>query len=242
MPRPLPVVVIASFVYTGFLFVSALLCAVMIVAAAAFLPVQRLYALPRSWARLQLAALRFLCGLDYTVEGSERIPAGCHVSLWKHSSAWETIAQMVIFPPQSWVLKRELLWLPMIGWATRQLKPIAINRGAGGTAVAQVVSHGRQRLAEGLWVLVFPEGTRVPVGTTRRFGISGALLAVEAGCLIVPVAHNAGLYWGRRALFKKPGRIRVVIGPPIATAGRDPREVNEEARSWIENEVRALGA
>lgn len=242
MPRPLPVVVVASLVYTALLFVSALCYAAAIIIASAFLPAGDLYGLARSWARLQLGALKLLCGLDYTVEGLERIPAGCHVSLWKHSSAWETIAQMVIFPPQAWVLKRELMWLPLVGWATRLLKPIAINRRAGGTAVAQIVSLGRERLASGLWVLVFPEGTRVPVGTTGRFGVSGALLAAEAGCLVVPVAHNAGLYWGRRALFKRPGRIRVVIGAPIATAGRDPREVNDEARAWIEREVRALGA
>ena len=122
------------------------------------------------------------------------------------------------------------------------LHPIAINRSSGGTAVNQVVNQGKQRLASGLWVLVFPEGTRVPVGTTRRYGISGALLASQAGCYVVPVAHDAGLYWGRRAVFKRPGVVRVVIGKPIETRNRDAREINEEARRWIDSTVAALGA
>ena len=160
--------------------------------------------------------------------------------MWKHSSAWETIAQAGIFPPQSWVLKRELMWIPLVGWAVHCLKPIAINRKAGATAVNQVVEQGKQRLAEGLWILVFPEGTRVAVGETRKYGVSGALLASRAGCKIVPVAHNAGYFWPRRGWVKKPGVIRVAIGPPIDAAGRDPRELNEEVRAWIETQIAAM--
>ena len=110
-----------------------------------------------------------------------------------------------VFPPQSWVLKRELMWIPLVGWAVRCLKPIAINRKAGATAVNQVVEQGKQRLREGLWILIFPEGTRVAVGEKRKYGVSGALLASRAGCKIVPVAHNAGYFWPRRGWVKKPG-------------------------------------
>lgn len=241
MQRPAPVIVLGSVAYTTLLFATSAFFGALIVVCG-FLPVRYLFGYARGWARLQLWMLRYLCGLTYTVEGAEHIPAGCHVSLWKHSSAWETIAQMVVFPPQAWVIKREILWIPFAGWATRLLHPIAINRSSGGTAVNQVVNQGRQRLASGLWVLVFPEGTRVPVGTTRRYGISGALLAAQAGCLIVPVAHDAGLYWGRRALFKRPGNVRVVIGRPIQAQGRDPREINDEARDWIDATVAKLGA
>lgn len=240
MARPLPVVILGSLACTTILVVSAIVTAVLILVLPGRTLRQR-YALAQGWARLQLGALRHLCGLTYEVRGLEHLPSGQHVCLWKHSSTWETLAQMVIFPPQAWVLKREILWLPLIGTATRRLQPIAIDRGARSTAVAQVVSLGKERLRAGLWVLVFPEGTRVPVGEQRRFGISGALLAVEAGCLVVPVAHNAGRYWARRSLLKWPGRIEVVIGPPIATAGREPRDVNDEARAWIEKEVRTLG-
>ena len=230
-----------SLLFTAVLFVSTLVYASVIVASF-WLPYATRCSIVRHWARAQLGAARLICGLDYVVEGSEHILPGAHVSYWKHSSAWETIAQAVIFPPQAWVMKREILWIPVIGWAAWLMRPIAINRGAGGAAVTQVVGQGRLRLASGTWVLVFPEGTRVPVGERRRFGISGALLAVEAGAHIVPVAHDAGRYWARRGLLKRRGTIRVVIGPPIDTAGREPREVNEAARAWIDSQVAALGA
>jgi 1-acyl-sn-glycerol-3-phosphate acyltransferase len=196
----------------------------------------------RNWARLELAAVKYLCGLDYVVEGQQNIAAGPHISMWKHSSAWETMAQMVIFPPQAWVLKREILWIPVIGWATWLMEPIAINRAAGSAAVKEVLSQGRRRLEQGRWVLIFPEGTRVAVGQTRKYGISGALLAAETGCQIIPVAHDAGRYWSRRGLLKKRGTIRVVIGPPIETAGREARDINEDTRTWIDAKVAELGA
>jgi 1-acyl-sn-glycerol-3-phosphate acyltransferase len=160
--------------------------------------------------------------------------------MWKHSSAWETIAQAAIFPPQAWVLKRELIWIPLVGWAIWLLKPIAINRKAGAAAVNQVVEQGTQRLAAGYWILFFPEGTRVGVGETRKYGVSGALLASRAGCKIVPVAHNAGKFWPRRGWLKQPGQIRVAIGPPIEAAGRDPRELNDEVRAWIEGKLKTM--
>ena len=170
-----------------------------------WLPSHKLYAVARSWAHTHLWLLEKLCGLTYTVEGRENIPAGAHVSMWKHSSAWETIAQASIFPPQSWVLKHELMWIPLLGWAVRCLKPIAIDRRAGATAVTQVLEQGQQRLKEGLWVLVFPEGTRVAPGETRKYGVSGALLASKAGCKIVPVAHNAGVLLAAARLAQEAG-------------------------------------
>lgn len=228
-----------SLLFTTLLFGGTLLYAVVVVALG-WLPSHKLYVVARSWALTQLWLLDKICGLKYTVEGTQNIPAGAHVSMWKHSSAWETIAQASIFPPQSWVLKRELMWIPLVGWAVHCLKPIAINRKAGATAVTQVIDQGTQRLAEGLWILVFPEGTRVAAGETRKYGVSGALLASRAGCKIVPVAHNAGYFWPRRGWLKKPGTIRVSIGPPIEAAGRDPRELNDEVRAWIEAELATM--
>ncbi len=146
----------------------------------------------------------------------------------------------VVFPRQVWVLKRELLWVPVVGWGIRQLHAIAIDRKSGHSAVSQVVAQGRERIAEGDWIIVFPEGTRMPPGETRRYGVSGALLAAETGRLIVPVAHNAGRYWPRRGLLKKPGTIRVVIGEPVVAGGRDVREVNREIQEWIEATVARL--
>jgi 1-acyl-sn-glycerol-3-phosphate acyltransferase len=156
------------------------------------------------------------------------------VVLIKHSSSWETFAQAALLPPQAWVLKRELTWLPFVGWAARLLRGIAVDRGAGHIAVKSVLQQGKARLAEGLWVVIFPEGTRMPPGQTRRYGISGALMAIENERLVVPVAHDAGYYWPRRGLMKKPGTIRVVIGKPVVAAGREPRQLNEEIQTWIE--------
>lgn len=188
----------------------------------------------RGWCLNMLIAGKYLCGLDYFIEGTENIPDKPSVILIKHSSVWEAYAQVVIFPRQCWVLKRELLSVPFFGWGLRALKPIAINRGAGGTAVRQVIEQGRSRLAEGIWVTVFPEGTRVAPGATKKYGISGAALAHDTGVPVVPVAHNAGDYWPRRSLLKRPGLIRVCIGPAIDGSAQSPKETNALVQAWIE--------
>src|SRR5262249_19302693 len=158
----------------------------------------------------------------------------------KHSSTWETLAQLQIFPRQTWVLKHELLWIPIFGWALRFLKPIAIDRKGGASAVQQVLEQGQSRLAEGLCVVILPEGTRMPVGQTRRYGLSGALLASATGRPIVPVAHNAGFFWPRRGWLKRAGTVRVVVGAPISTAGRDARQISDDVQRWIEAQVELL--
>src|SRR5271166_3510590 len=186
-----------------------------------WLPYRTQFAIARTWARILLWLLERLCGLKYVVEGRERIPPGNHIVMSNHTSAWETIAQFLIFPPQVWVLKRELLWIPCIGWGLKLLRPISINREAGHRAVTQVVEQGKARLADGLWIIIFPEGTRVVAGETRKYGVSGALLATESGKLIVPLSHNAGEFWVRRGIVKKPGTVRVVIGAPIQAAGKN---------------------
>lgn len=230
---------VRSLLFTTCLFLGTMVYAVVVLALA-WLPGKQLYGVAKHWSRTQLWLLKSLCGLSYVVEGEEHIVAGAHISMWKHSSAWETIAQAAIFPPQAWVLKRELMWIPLVGWALRFLRPIAINRKAGASAVNQVVEQGTRRLSEGFWILFFPEGTRVAAGETRKYGVSGALLASKAGCKIVPVAHDAGVFWPRRGWVKKPGVIRVVIGPPIEAAGRNPRELNDQVRAWIEDEIAAM--
>jgi 1-acyl-sn-glycerol-3-phosphate acyltransferase len=223
-----------SLLFTSFFWLWTLCYAIFFAIVAGLLPYRARFALARFWGNALLEALRVLCGLSYRVEGRENLPAGSHVALMKHSSSWETFAQTVILPPQAWVLKRELLWIPFVGWGIRLLRGIPIDRGAGGAAVRLMIELGKRRLAEGLWVVVFPEGTRMPPGETRRYGAGGAAVAVAAGALIVPVAHNAAYFWPRRGWLKRPGTIRVVIGAPIATAGRDVREINEEAQRFIE--------
>jgi 1-acyl-sn-glycerol-3-phosphate acyltransferase len=198
------------------------------------------FAVARTWAASMLFAGRWICGLKYVVEGLENIPDTPSVILIKHSTVFETYAQLVFFPIQTWVLKRELKWIPLFGWGLALLKPIAINRGAGHSAVTQVISQGKQRLAEGIWVTVFPEGTRVAPGKTKKYGVSGAALAREAGVRIVPVAHNAGDLWPRRGIIKKPGLIRFVIGRPIDAGVRPPKETNVLVQNWIEATMREI--
>ncbi|HKZ73590.1 MAG TPA: lysophospholipid acyltransferase family protein [Steroidobacteraceae bacterium] len=231
-----------SLLFTAFLFLWTFFYAIFFVVACTFLPFPRRYVLARVWGRVLLAVLRWTCRLDYRVEGRENVPPGAHIALWKHSSSWETFAMVAVFPRQVWVLKRELQWIPFVGWGIRQMHAIAIDRKSGHSAVGQVVEQGKQRLAEGDWVMIFPEGTRMRPGETRRYGVSGVLLARETGALIVPVAHDSGYYWPRRGLLKKPGTIRVVIGPPISARDRDPREVNAEAQRWIEATIGRLRA
>jgi 1-acyl-sn-glycerol-3-phosphate acyltransferase len=230
---------LGSVLFTTYLFVSVPFYGLAALLTAPF-PRRWTYRIASAWVSSVLWLLRILCGLDYEVEGREHLPHGSAVVLMKHSSAWETLAQLVIFPEQTWVLKRELMWVPVFGWVLWLLKPIAINRKGGGAAVQQVLQQGQARLAEGLWVVIFPEGTRVPAGQVRRYGMSGALLAAAAALPVVPVAHDAGYFWPRRGWLKRPGTIRVVIGPPIATTGMEPRLVNERTQAWIESALARL--
>jgi 1-acyl-sn-glycerol-3-phosphate acyltransferase len=200
------------------------------------------FAIARCWARCLLWVLARLCGLKFTVEGRERIPEGAHIVMSNHTSAWETIAQFVIFPPHVWVLKRELLWIPFVGWGLKLLRPIAINRGQGHRAANQVVEQGKARLRDGLWVIVFPEGTRVVAGETKKFGFSGALLATATGKLLVPLSHNAGRFWPRRGIVKKPGTVHVVIGEPITSVGKDPRQLTDEVRRAVDAGLAKIAA
>lgn len=225
---------IGSIAFTAYLFLSVpvysilAFCAILVPGVATF-------SAARAWARSVVGALELFCGLDYRVEGLEHLDRENCVVLLKHSSAWETITQFIIFPPrQTWVMKRELQWVPILGWVLALFKPIAIDRKGGRHAVEQVLKEGQQRLNDGYWVMIFPEGTRVPIGQKRRYGISGALLASTAGRPVIPVAHDAGRYWPRRGLLKRAGTIRVAIGRPIAAAGRDARELNAEVEAWID--------
>ena len=189
--------------------------------------------LARSYAGFVLGALRVLCGIRHEVEGREHIPDRAAIIFSKHQSTWETYALQLLFPPQCWVLKQELMWVPFFGWGLAALKPIAIDRSAGRKAVKAIVEQGTQRLQDGIWVTIFPEGTRVAPGTQKRWGVGGALLASQSGYPIVPVAHNAGEFWGRRSFAKKPGTIKVVIGPLIETQGKSASEINQQAEIWM---------
>ncbi|MDH4055722.1 MAG: 1-acyl-sn-glycerol-3-phosphate acyltransferase [Gammaproteobacteria bacterium] len=194
-----------------------------------------------SYCRLMLWAGDFFCGIRVVAEGFENLPTSPCVIMIKHSSALETYGHVPFFPRTTWVVKRELLWVPVFGWAMKLVfQPIAINRRSSTRAVKQVIRQGKQKLAEGTWVSIFPEGTRMPPGETRTYGISGAALATEAGVLIVPVAHNAVDFWQRRELAKRPGTVRMCIGPPIDPSKQSPKETNLLVQAWIENKMREI--
>lgn len=233
---------LGSVLFTAFLFLSVPFYACWLLLRAPFSTREQSMRVALAWVDAVLFLLRKLCRLDYVVEGERHLQGENGIVLMKHSSAWETIAQLKIFPAQTWVVKRELMWAPFLGWALTAFQPIAIDRRGGRDAVEQVLEQGRVRLEEGLWIVIFPEGTRVPAGETRRYGLSGALLATETGRHVVPVAHNAGHYWPRRGWLKRPGTVRVVIGPPIPSTGRSPREVTRDAQAWIESTLLEIGS
>jgi 1-acyl-sn-glycerol-3-phosphate acyltransferase len=192
------------------------------------------------WTLFNLWWLEKTCHLRYRVEGAENLPPCNAIVFSKHQSAWETLALQAIFPPQVWVIKRELLRIPLFGWGLAVLEPIAIDRSAGRKALDQIVQQGSQRLAAGRWVVVFPEGTRLAPGQKGRYGIGGAVLAQKSGYPVVPVAHNAGEFWPRRSFLKRPGTIQVVIGPVIDSRGRNASEINAAAEQWIEQTMRRI--
>lgn len=229
-----------SLVFLSFGFGSVAVAGVLIIL---------LFWMPAAWKRAYLVnycklvvwAGDFFCGMKFVVEGRENIPDEPSVIMIKHTSTLETYGHVPVFPPTAWVVKRELLWTPFVGWAIALLfKPIAINRGAGRTAVKQVIDQGMERLASGTWVTIYPEGTRTQPGETRKYGISGAALAEKAGVKIVPVAHNAGDLWRRREFTKRAGTVRFVIGPPIDATTQSPKETNAIVRDWIETKMREI--
>jgi 1-acyl-sn-glycerol-3-phosphate acyltransferase len=195
------------------------------------------YRVTSTWTRMILFLLEHVCGLRYRILGAENIPDTPSIVLSKHQSAWETLACQKIFPPQVWVLKKELLRIPFFGWGLAMTSPIAIDRSAGRSALDQVVEQGRNRLEQGFWVVIFPEGTRIPIGQKGKYRIGGAWLATHTGVPVVPVAHNAGEFWARNAFIKKPGTITVSIGKPIDPSGMEPNALNAQVESWIESEM-----
>ena len=196
-----------------------------------------------TYCRLTLWAGDFFCGMKVVVEGAENLPDRPSVIMIKHTTTLETYGHVPMFPRTAWVLKREIIWMPVFGWVIGLLfRPIAIRRSARSAAVRQVIEQGKQKLAEGTWVTIFPEGTRMPPGETRRYGVSGAALAKEANVPIVPVAHNAGDLWRRREFTKRPGTVRFVIGPPISAQGRSPRDTNLIVQDWIEGKMREISS
>ncbi len=233
--------ILRSFIYLVYLVLSVLIFGSAIVVVGRFLSFRRRSRLAQLWAKSNLGALRLTCGLDYCVSGRELLPTTNAIVLCKHQSAWETIALRAILPiEQTWVLKKELLRLPLFGAALNSFSPIAIDRAAGMMGMKRLLQDGKMSLRAGKWVIVFPEGTRVQSGERRAYNIGGSVLAERSGYPVVPIAHNAGMFWGRRSILKRPGKIDLVIGPEILTQGKSASQINREAEDWIESTTSAL--
>ncbi|MDA9642651.1 1-acyl-sn-glycerol-3-phosphate acyltransferase [Nitrosomonadales bacterium] len=189
------------------------------------------------WAKTILFWLRISCNIKFKVKGLENIPKKPFMILSKHQSAWETLAFQKIFPPQVWVLKKELLWIPFFGWGLAMTSPIAINRKEGKRALEQMLRQGIDRLKKGFCIVIFPEGTRIKPKEIGKYHIGGAWLAKKAKINIIPVAHNAGYFWPKNSFIKKPGEIIVSIGSSINTSTITAKEATKIAKEWIELEM-----
>ncbi len=193
------------------------------------------------WARSMIWWLRVTCNVRHEISGMENIPDTPCIILAKHQSTWETFAFQAIFPTQVYVLKRELLWIPIFGWGLAMTSPIAINRASGREALKQLVSKGEARLAQGLWVVIFPEGTRMRPHQQGKYHIGGAWLACQTKTPVLPVAHNAGHCWPK-GFIKQAGVIKLHIGPAIATADLKADALNLKVEQWIEAQMQVINA
>lgn len=205
-----------------------------------WLPFNKRYRFILLWSKFVLWWLKVTCNVRHEIHGMENIPNKPCIVVSKHASTWETLALQTIFIPQVTVLKKELLQIPFFGWALRLLEPIAIDRGKGTSAIRQLIGQGKKALSLGRWIVIYPEGTRIPVGETKKFNLGAAILAEASEASILPIAHNAGIYWPRRQFLKKPGVIQIVIGKPISTTGQTARQINQLAEDWINHKVENL--
>jgi len=189
---------------------------------------------------LNLWVLKHLCSIDYRVEGLDNIPDEACIIFSKHQSALETMMVQRIFPPMTFVVKQELLWLPFFGWGLRSMDPIAIDRKSGRKAIGQIVEQGIERLKRGIWIVIFPEGTRSKPGSKLPYKKGGAILASKSGHKVIPVAHNAGEFWPKGFFSRQTGTIVMSIGPAIETKGRKSEDIMKEAECWIETKMKEI--
>ena len=200
---------------------------------------KRYYLITR-WAVFNLWWLKICCNVTYEIKGKDNIPGKPCIVMSKHQSAFETLALQQIFIPQVWILKKELLQIPIYGWGLASMRPIAINRDSAIKSFRQIADQGCERLQKGYWVIIFPEGTRVAPNKKKKYLPGGGMLAEKSGAQVVPVAHNAGRLWSRNSMIKKPGLITIKIGPAIESENKCAKEITDEVENWIEKEIGEL--
>lgn len=208
---------------------------------AAPLSYNKRYWVTSRWNVFIIWCAKAICGIRYQVKGAENFPDAPAIVLSKHQSAWETIFLLPNLPrPLVYVFKKEILYIPFFGWAMALLRMIPIDRKQGKYAFRSVVAHGKRRLADGQWIIMFPEGTRIPVGQKGKYKSGGTRLAIETGAVVVPIAHNSGECWPKQSFLKRPGVITVSIGKPISPEGQTPDSMMQQVENWIESEMRVI--
>lgn len=204
-------------------------------------PIKVRYSIASSWAKMNMHFLKWFCNLDYKIKGKENIPNEASLVLSNHQSTWETLAFQHFLPNQLWVLKKELLRVPVFGWGLAIIEPIAIDRNAGKKAVDQIVEQGEEKLNQGRWVIVFPEGTRISPGVDSKYKIGGFIFATRITHPVLPIAHNGGEFWPKHSFIKYPGIVTVSIGEPFNALGMDPADVKQKVEGWIKQELKVIG-
>jgi len=205
------------------------------------LPYPRRYYWTSRWNVFVIWAAKVICGIRYEIKGMENLPDAPVILLSKHQSAWETIFYLRTMPhPLVFVYKKALGYIPFFGWGIALLRMIPIDRSKGRDAFGQILEQGRKRLADGQWIIMFPEGTRIPVGKRGKYKTGGTRLAVETNTVVVPIAMNSGECWPKNSFVKKPGVITVSIGKPISPQGLNPAELMQQVENWIESEMRVI--
>ncbi|MDO6563653.1 lysophospholipid acyltransferase family protein [Amphritea sp. 1_MG-2023] len=230
----------ATLFYIGFYPVTILFAAFCLLVgwALPFRPRFKLFTLMNYFS---MAWLYLCCGVKYRIEGRENLPQGqAYVVVANHSSEWETLFLQTLIRPQSTVLKQELLKIPFFGWALAMLKPIALDRSKRRGALKQLLTQGKARLEDGINVVIFPQGTRVATGKLGKFNKGGAMLAASAQVPVVPLAHDAGLFWPGKSYVKYPGTVTVRIGTAVASVERSIDEIHSESIGWLEAQMHAM--
>ncbi|WP_295857573.1 lysophospholipid acyltransferase family protein [uncultured Xylophilus sp.] len=236
---------IRSLLHALWMLVTVVPWAIAMLVASLFISSTRLYWMAAGWLWLASGPpAQAILGIRVRVSGRENLPQGetsAAILLVKHQSTLETFLMPVLMPhPLAYVFKKELLYVPFFGWAMGRLDMIHIDRKLRAQAFNKVVSQGRRLLAKGVWVIMFPEGTRIPRGQQGTYKSGGTRLAVETGAPVIPVAVSSAKVWPRKAFIKRPGTVDVSIGPAIPSAGRQPEELMREVEAWIETEMRRL--
>ena len=233
-----------SVIHGLWMLVTVVPWAIMMLLASLGVSSVRMYWLAVGWLKIAIYGLRTLCGVKWRVTGMENLPVGTTapaVLLVKHQSTLETFLMPILMPhPLAYVFKRELLYVPFFGWAMARLDMIHIDRSQRAQAFNKVVEQGKRLLAQGIWIIMFPEGTRIPRGQAGNYKSGGTRLAVATGAPVIPVAVSSAKVWPRKAFIKRPGVVDVVIGKPIPSVGRQPEELMREVQAWIEAEMRRI--